>query len=203
MIALLRGVLLDKTFSNCVIDVKGVGYEVEIPLSTFDKLPLEGEEVTLYIRTQVREDAITLFGFASKAEKELFIHLQEVNGVGGKMALNVLGAMPVANFIAAVESGDIKTLTRISGVGKRIAERMALELKGKLTDTGTSGGEAALPGIAASGNLNDAALALEKLGYKRDLVNRVISAIADELEGKEESTEHILQLALPRLLTAR
>ena len=134
MIGMLTGRVIDKDFSTCLLDVGGVGYEVAIPLSTFDKLPLNEEMVTLFIHTQVREDAITLFGFADKAEKELFRQLISVSGVGGKLALNVLSAMPAGNFCAAVASGDAKTLSRINGVGKRTAERLIVELKGKLTD---------------------------------------------------------------------
>ena len=111
MIGMLTGRVIDKDFSTCLLDVGGVGYEVAIPLSTFDKLPLNEEKVTLFIHTQVREDAITLFGFADKAEKELFRQLISVSGVGGKLALNVLSAMPAGNFCAAVASGDAKTVT--------------------------------------------------------------------------------------------
>ena len=98
MIGMLTGVVAEKDFSSCVIDVHGVGYEVAIPLSTFDRLPLEGSEMKLYIHTAVREDAITLFGFATPEEKKLFQQLIQVSGVGGKLALNVLSAMPAVFF---------------------------------------------------------------------------------------------------------
>ncbi|MBO7328465.1 MAG: Holliday junction branch migration protein RuvA, partial [Lentisphaeria bacterium] len=106
MIGLLAGKLLEKDFSSCLVNVNGVGYEVQIPLSTFDKLPLENEDVTLFIHTAVREDAITLFGFSGKEEKKLFQQLIGVSGVGGKLALNVLSAMPAGAFCAAISSGD-------------------------------------------------------------------------------------------------
>ena len=98
MIGRLSGILLERDFSSCLLDVNGVGYEVAIPLSTFDKLPLENRELTLYIHTQVREDAITLFGFATLEERKLFRKLIDVSGVGGKLALNVLSSMPVSGF---------------------------------------------------------------------------------------------------------
>ena len=134
MIGMLTGKLIEKEFSCCLLDVSGVGYEVLIPLSTFDRLPLGEDQVTLFIHTAVREDAITLFGFATREEKKLFQQLINVSGVGGKLALNVLSAMPAANFCAAVVSGDVKTLSRINGVGKRTAERLIVELKDKLGD---------------------------------------------------------------------
>lgn len=118
MIGRLSGILLERDFSSCLIDVSGVGYEVAIPLSTFDKLPLENEQVSLFIHTQVREDAITLFGFYSGEERELFRKLIDVSGIGGKLALNVLSSMPVSGFCAAIEAGDVKALSRISGIGK-------------------------------------------------------------------------------------
>ena len=122
MIARLHGKLVESAYTMCVIDAGGVGYEAAIPLSTFEKLPHVGEEVTLFIHTQVREDAIALFGFATAEEKALFRQLINVSGIGGKLALNILSAMPTATFCQAVTSGDIKLLSRISGIGRRTAE---------------------------------------------------------------------------------
>jgi Holliday junction DNA helicase RuvA len=194
MIGMLTGRLIDKDFSGCVLDVNGVGYEVAIPLSTFDKLPLNEEKVTLFIHTQVREDAITLFGFADKAEKELFRQLITVSGVGGKLALNVLSAMPAANFCAAVASGDAKTLSRINGVGKRTAERLIVELKGKLADVDPA---AAAPDSGSAGA--DAAAALEQLGFRKDLVNKTVNALLAELPENERDVENLIRAALLRL----
>ena len=117
MIAFLSGVLAESSASSCVVDVNGVGYEVLIPVSTFEKLPHPGEKVKLLIHMQVREDAITLFGFSSSEEKQLFCKLIDVSGVGGKLALNVLSTMPAGNFSAAIASGDVKAISRISGIG--------------------------------------------------------------------------------------
>lgn len=194
MIGMLTGRVIDKDFSTCLLDVGGVGYEVAIPLSTFDKLPLNEEMVTLFIHTQVREDAITLFGFADKAEKELFRQLISVSGVGGKLALNVLSAMPAGNFCAAVASGDAKTLSRINGVGKRTAERLIVELKGKLTDIDPA---AATPDTGTAGA--DAAAALEQLGFRKDLVNKTVNALLAELPENERDVENLIRAALLRL----
>ena len=194
MIGMLTGRVIDKDFSTCLLDVGGVGYEVAIPLSTFDKLPLNEEKVTLFIHTQVREDAITLFGFADKAEKELFRQLISVSGVGGKLALNVLSAMPAGNFCAAVASGDAKTLSRINGVGKRTAERLIVELKGKLTDIDPA---AATPDTGTAGA--DAAAALEQLGFRKDLVNKTVNALLAELPENERDVENLIRAALLRL----
>lgn len=194
MIGLLTGKLLEKDFSFCLINVSGVGYEVSIPLSTFDRLPLENGDITLYIHTAVREDAITLYGFASREEKQLFQQLINVSGVGGKLALNVLSAMPASSFCAAVSSGDVKSLSRISGVGKRTAERLIVELRDKL-----SGIDPALAPPADNSAGSDAALALEQLGYRRDAVNKVINALLTELPEAERTTENLIRAALLKL----
>lgn len=194
MIGLLSGKLIDKDFSSCLLDVNGVGFEVLIPLSTFDVLPLNEEKVTLHIHTAVREDAITLFGFASRDEKKLFQQLINVSGVGGKLALNVLSAMPAASFCAAIASGDVKSLSRINGVGKRTAERLIVELKGKLENLDP----AAAPPTGNS-DAADAAAALEQLGYRKDAVNKTINALVAELPPNECTVENLIRAALMRL----
>lgn len=194
MIGMLCGKLVEKDFSACLLDVSGVGYEVAIPLSTFDKLPLENESVTLFIHTSVREDAITLFGFADKEEKKLFQQLISISGIGGKLALNVLSAMPVASFCAAVGSGDAKALSRINGVGKRTAERMIVELKDKL-----SGIDPALAPVTDNSAAGDAAAALEQLGFRKDAVNKVINALIAESADNAADTEKLIRAALLRL----
>ena len=194
MIGLLSGKVIDKDFSSCLIDVNGVGYEVLIPLSTFDKLPLGDERATLYIHTAVREDAITLFGFATREEKKLFQQLIGVSGVGGKLALNVLSAMPASSFCAAVASGDAKSLSRINGVGKRTAERLIVELKGKLSDIDPT----AAPPVDNSAAA-DAAAALEQLGFRKDAVNKTVNALLAELPSAECTTENLIRAALLRL----
>ena len=198
MIARLRGALLESSYTDCVIDVGGVGYEAAIPLSTFDRLPRPGETVELHILTQVREDAVTLFGFATPEEKKLFRALVQVSGIGGKLALNILSGMSVSNFCDAVANRDVKALSRISGIGKRTAERMVLELHDKLE----SFGFASSGGIAPTGNLdniNDAALALEQLGFKREAVRKTLQTLTSEMPEAEQSTENLLRAALAKL----
>lgn len=196
MIGSLTGIIDEASFSQCTIDVNGVGYEVEIPLSTFDKLPQPGNRTKLLIHTQVREDAITLFGFATPEERELFKVLINVSGIGGKLALNILGAMPVQNFCSAVDSGDVKALSLINGIGKRTAERIIVELKGKLPESAISGRAAAVnPGA----NTSDAALALEKLGFKRDAINKALGELVTELPPEQQTTENLTVQALAKL----
>ena len=199
MIAYLRGKLLESSYTSCIIDVNGVGYEVAIPLSTFDKLPRPGEPTELHILTQVREDAITLFGFATPGEKSLFNSLVQVSGIGGKLALNILSGMSVANFCDAVASRDVKALCRISGIGKRTAERMIVELHDKLDAPGfAAGGDATAP----KGNLdsiNDAALALEQLGFKKGAIRKTLQTLAPEMDKKDQTTENLLRAVLAKL----
>ena len=199
MIARLTGIVAESGFSGCVLDVHGVGYEVAIPVSTFEKLPQPGGEARLFIHTQVREDAIQLFGFATVEEKNLFRQLLNVSGIGGKLALSVLSAMPVQNFCAAVQSSDVKSLSRIPGIGKRTAERLVVELKDKVTSTGAAS-VCASPGENAPATaVGDAALALEQLGFKRDAIDKVLKALASELPPAEQSTENLLRQAIIRL----
>lgn len=195
MIGSLNGIIDESSFSQCTIDVNGVGYDVEIPLSTFDKLPLPGNKAKLLIHTQVREDAITLFGFATSEERELFRTLINISGIGGKLALNILGAMPVQNFCAAVSSGDVKALSLINGIGKRTAERIIVELKGKLPE-GVQGTTAV---ALSNANTQDAALALEKLGFKRDAINKALGELVTELPPEEQTTENLTLKALAKL----
>ncbi len=201
MIARLSGILVECEFTRCIVDVQGVGYELAIPLSTFDRMPQVGEPVVLLVLTQVREDAITLFGFATAEEKRLFELLLTVSGVGGKLALNVLSCMPVANFAAAVVAGDVKALSRISGVGKRTAERLALELRDKVSNIALAEGTA-MPGALRGGSsfsdgtmeaMRDAALALEQLGFKSEAVNKVLCELVSGMEEKDITSEKLLR----------
>ena len=196
MIALLSGILAESSFSRCIIDVNGVGYEVEIPLSTFDQLPQPGNPVKLLIHTQVREDAITLFGFINASERDLFRTLTSVSGIGGKLALNIIGAMPVDTLCGAITSGDTKLLSRINGIGKRTAERIVVELKdkvGRISGVESSSVQGQTPAVS------DAAMALETLGFKRDAVNKVINALLTELPPEQHNTEQLVRIAIARL----
>ena len=201
MIARLSGTLIESSFTSCVVDCGGVGYEVQIPVSTFDKLPQPGEQVVLRIHTAVREDAITLFGFATEEERKLFRLLIEVSGIGGKLALNVLSSTAVTTFCAAVGASDVKALSRINGIGKRTAERIIVELRDKLNSG--LGGDAAIAAVVASpanaSAVNDVSLALEQLGFKRDAIDKVLKTLAAELPEGEIDGEKLLRNAIRKL----
>ena len=201
MIARLTGILAESSFTSCVVDCGGVGYEVQIPVSTFDKLPQPGEQVVLRIHTAVREDAITLFGFATEEERKLFRLLIEVSGIGGKLALNVLSSTAVTTFCAAVAASDVKALSRINGIGKRTAERIIVELRDKL-NAGLGGDAAIAAAVASPQNasaINDVALALEQLGFKRDAIDKVLKTLAAELPEGEIDGEKLLRNAIRKL----
>lgn len=132
MIALLRGVLLEKHPNQAIVEAGGVGYDVTIPVSTYSKLPDTGAEVRLRIHTHVREDALSLFGFLSQDEKALFEKLISVSGIGPKVALAVLSGVAAADLVNAIRRGEVERLVRIPGVGKKTAERLVLELRDKL-----------------------------------------------------------------------
>jgi Holliday junction DNA helicase RuvA len=201
MIAKLSGKLADINFTECIIDVHGVGYQVFIPMSTYDKLPREGEDVSLFINTQVREDAISLYGFATKAEKQLFEILIGTTGVGPKLALSILSSMPVESFTSAIINGDLNTIKRISGIGKKTAERLIVELKDKLAKT-------SLPFIATATDtvtdekamaMEDAAAALEQLGFKQDSIRKVLEKISNTIPVEEANSENFIRKALQAL----
>ena len=138
MIAHLRGAILEKHPNVVIVDVQGVGYEVTIPVSAFSSLPEKGQPVALHIHTQVREDALTLFGFLTVADKTLFEKLITVSGIGPKLAITALSGLQSADLVAAIKSGAVEQLVRIPGVGKKTAERMVLELRDKLDLTGVA-----------------------------------------------------------------
>jgi Holliday junction DNA helicase RuvA len=132
MIAFLRGTLLEKHPNQVIVEAGGVGYDVQIPVSTFSSLPEAGSEVRLRIHTHVREDALSLFGFLSSDEKVLFEKLIAVSGIGPKLAITVLSGLPVGTLVNAIRSGGVDILVRVPGIGKKTAERLVLELKDKL-----------------------------------------------------------------------
>ena len=199
MIARLSGTLVESSFTSCVVDCGVVGYEVQIPVSTFDKLPQAGEQTVLKIHTAVREDAITLYGFATEDERKLFRLLIEVSGIGGKLALNVLSSTAVTTFCAAVGASDVKALSRINGIGKRTAERIIVELRDKLN--ASLGGEIAVAAASpeSASAINDVALALEQLGFKRDAIDKVLKTLAAEMPEGEIDGERLLRNAIRKL----
>src|SRR5580700_5251539 len=168
MIALLRGVLIEKHPNQALVDVGGVGYDVTIPVSTYAHLPDAGAEVRLRIHTHVREDALALYGFLTQDEKALFEKLISVSGIGPKMAMAVLSGIPALDLIANIRRGEVDRLVRIPGVGKKTAERMVLELRDKMP--APSGEEPASPGSpsgALTATEQDVLSALLNLGCAR------------------------------------
>jgi Holliday junction DNA helicase RuvA len=163
MIGRLRGTLAYKSPPWLVIDVNGVGYELEAPMSTFYDLPDVGREVVLFTHYAQKEDSVSLYGFLREGERRLFRDVQKVSGIGAKIALAVLSGVPVDEFARLVQTGDVAALTRIPGIGKKTAERMVVELRDRMGDFGgTTSGVVNLPGDAQS----EAIIALQQLGYK-------------------------------------
>lgn len=185
MIGRLRGKLLEKEPTGLVVEAGGVGYSVAVPLSTFSRL--DGEEVDLFVHTEVRSDAILLFGFLHREERQVFRKLITIQGVGPQTALAVLSGMDLQELIAAVGGGDIRRLCGIPRVGKKTAERICLELKGKLDELAPTGQVPASPdGLPAE--LGDALAALENLGYKSLFARKALrQAQAEQPDGGLET----------------
>jgi Holliday junction DNA helicase RuvA len=174
MIARLKGTLVEKTPSRIVVDAGGVGYDVQVPLSTFYGLAEPGAPVTLRIHTHVREDVIALFGFASPLELDLFERLIAINGIGPKLALAVLSGIDPAELVRAIRAQDVARLTRIPGVGKKTAERIGLELKDRLPQAGAAADHAPDGG---DDRRTDLLSALTNLGYKGAVAEKAVDAV--------------------------
>lgn len=193
MIGFLKGRVVSKQPPQLLLDVNGVGYEVEATMTTFYNLPESGSEVTLFTHLAVREDAHTLYGFASQEERRLFRDLIRVNGVGAKMALTILSGTTPGGFIRCVQDSDTRSLTRLPGVGKKTAERLVIEMRDRIGAGDAGGGT---PGDAmgtAAGPRDEAFSALVALGYKPQEVTRMLSGVEDETAG---SSEEIIRRAL-------
>jgi Holliday junction DNA helicase RuvA len=165
MIGRLKGILVHKQPPWLVIDVHGVGYELEAPMSTFYDLPDVGREVALFTHYAQKEDSVSLYGFLREGERRLFRDVQKVTGIGAKIALAVLSGTSVDDFARLVQAGDVTALTRIPGIGKKTAERMVVELRDRAADLagfGTTLGGSGMPGDPQS----EAVIALQQLGYK-------------------------------------
>ena len=202
MIGLLSGVLIEKQAPDLLLDVQGVGYEVQAPMSTFYKLPPVGEAIVLYTHFVVREDAQLLYGFIDQSERWLFRALIRVNGVGPKLALAIQSGMEARQFVACVQRNDIKTLTSLPGVGKKTAERLILDMRDRLTqwhEAATEQAPGGGPVSAERGIVDDAESALIALGYKPQEVSRALVRV----EGAEpRSSEELIRLALRSMLPA-
>jgi len=195
MIAQLRGTLADKRPNQVLVDVGGVGYLVHIPVSTFYALGDLHSNVTLLIHTQVREDAIALYGFLSSREKHLFELLISASGVGPVLALKILSGMSVDDLVPAVRAGDLVRLTRIPGVGRKTAERMVVELRDKLAAMETP--ETARQPVATSGTAADVVSALLNLGYEQHAAEQAVERAGKD--GSPESFEALLRATLQQL----
>ena len=198
MIAYVRGILAEKSPALAIVEAAGIGYELLIPLSTFDRLPRTGEEVKLLACHFVREDDESLYGFATAAEREMFLRLTAVSGVGPKIALAILSGASLSELSLAIASSDARRLSAIKGVGKKTAEKICIELKDKVS---------ALEALAASGSgkkgasaqdrlfLRDAILALAALGYPEEVAGKMAAGV---LAAKPDvaDTQTVVRLAL-------
>jgi len=199
MITFLHGKLVEMLPTQVTVDVHGVGYEVLIPLSSFDKLPQLGQEIRLLTHLAVREDAHTLYGFMSAAEREMFrLLIHTVGGIGPKIALNILSGISVAAFRGAVANGDVKALSQISGVGKKTAERIVVELKDKIGAAGAWEASSAQRALSPEDQrVNDAVLALLALGFKQieahDSVRKAQASI-----GAQATVEELVRACLKK-----
>jgi len=199
MIASLTGRLASKHPGGVIIDVQGVGYDVLIPLSTYYQLSDSNQTVTLTIYTHVREDAIQLFGFSTPREKEAFLMLLGVSGIGPKLALSVISSLSVDDLAAAIRNDDQKVLASVPGIGKKSAGRLALELKDKVEKLGVAADHRAAKAAEPSSKLmNDALSALTNLGYKASDVKDVVKQVLDGRNG-ETPLQDLIRAALQEL----
>lgn len=199
MITFLRGELVEKQPTRVVLDVGGVGYEVAIPLSSYERLPSTGKEVRILTVYHVREDAHLLFGFMTEAERALFGQLTAITGIGPKLALSALSGLSVRDLKAAVVEGDVKRISTISGVGKKMAERIVVELRHKLSAAESL--EAVAGGTDAAGGdrgaLRDALMALVALGYKQEDARKMVMRVQQDHPDVND-VERIIKIALSK-----
>jgi Holliday junction DNA helicase RuvA len=195
MIGFVRGRLISRHPPQLLIDVQGLGYELDAPMTTFYDLPEVGSEVALYTHLVVREDAHTLYGFARLAERSLFRELIKISGVGPRLALAILSGMNAAAFIQCVQAGDTAALTRVPGVGKKTAERLVIELRDRLSDRRQDVALTAEPGAEgrSADAVEEAVSALVALGYKPQEASRMVRAVAAQSQSSEEIIRQALQ----------
>ncbi|HEX3720801.1 MAG TPA: Holliday junction branch migration protein RuvA [Verrucomicrobiae bacterium] len=197
MIAFLQGKVIDALPTHATIEVSGIGYDVLIPLSSFDKLPAPGHMVKILTHLVIREDAHVLYGFMTATEREIFrLLINTVSGIGPKIALNILSGITVTAFRGAVASGDSKTLSQISGVGKKTAERIIIELKDKIGPGGALEAQSEHRALSADEQkTNDAVLALVALGYKMADAHETVRA-TQALLGQAAGVEELVRASL-------
>jgi len=205
MIGRLRGTIIEKKAPGLVLDVGGVGYEIDAPMTTFYELPPVGSNITLYTHFVVREDAQLLFGFVAEKDRALFRSLIKISGVGGKLALALLSGMSANDFVATVQSNDANRLTCIPGVGKKTAERLIIEMRDRIKDwqqdVTPGDGQAATPASDAAqlplNGINDAVSALIALGFKPPEASRMVSKVHIDGLASEEIIRRALQSVAP------
>jgi len=196
VIGRLRGTLVSRQPPSLLVEVAGVGYEVEAPMSTIYDLPATGTEVTLLIHHAVKEDSVALYGFLRENERTLFRSLLKVSGIGAKIALAVLSGVSTDHFARLVHAGDVVALTKIPGIGKKTAERIVVELRDRVDGLSTPGG-VSLPGAAAAlGAAGEATVALQQLGYKPAEVSRLVQKVAADGDSAEAIIRKALRAAL-------
>jgi len=198
MISKLTGILDSISISGITVDVNGVGYELIIPLSTYDHLPKEKSKVTLFVYMSVREDAIVLYGFITDAEKGLFLLLTTVTGIGPKLALKILSSLPVNTICEYIAAANIKALSKISGLGAKSAERIVLELKEKIKMFAPESVFVTHKGPETK-EAEEAMMALVQLGFKHESARKAVNKVCSELPNTEKNSENLIRLALQTL----
>lgn len=196
MITFVEGLLESKDPTRVVINAQGLGYEIFIPLSSYDRLPAAGQRVRLLTYDHIREDTHALYGFLGDEERRLFLQLIEVSGIGPRLALTALSGLSARDLKAAVAQGDVKRLSSISGIGKKTAERMVLELRDQLT-AGETLEAVAGPAGEPDARLRDALLALVSLGYKQNEAQQRLRDVLARATSKT-TVEELVRLALAR-----
>ena len=199
MITFLQGKLVEALPTQVIVEVNGIGYEVMIPLSSFDKIPAPGQPVKLLTQLIVREDAHILYGFATAVERDLFrLLINNVSGIGPKTALNILSGMNAVVFRGAVANGDVKALAQISGVGKKTAERIVVELRDKIGAVGALEAASAKHALSSDDQkTNDATLALMALGFKQADAHDAVRA-AQAMLGAAATVEQLVRACLKK-----
>ncbi|MBU0679495.1 MAG: Holliday junction branch migration protein RuvA [Verrucomicrobia bacterium] len=198
MITFLDGVLEEKRPTRIVLAVRGVGYEVLIPLSSYDRLPGTGQQVRILTRFIVREDSQQLFGFMTDAERDTFDMLITISGIGPRIAMSALSGLSARELKAAVVAGDVKRLSSVSGIGKKMAERIVVELRHKLSDTDALEAVAGVDGSASDDvRIRDSIMALISLGYKQADAQKMIMGVVTSVK-EDASVEEIVRKALTK-----
>ena len=196
MIGRLRGILVSKQPPWLLVEVGGVGYELEAPMSTIYDLPATGKEVVLLTHYAVKEDSVALYGFLHESERTLFRNLQKVSGIGAKISLAVLSGVSTQDFARLVQAADVVALTKIPGIGKKTAERIVVELRDRVDGLGIT-----MPGLSASSSVpldpaGEATVALQQLGYKPAEITRLVQKVAEQGDSAETIIRKALRAAL-------